>query len=589
MNRHILLAGILALTMTSCNDFLTRDPMDTVTDTPDFWNSEENIRTSVYNFYTTYFPGYRSGWNRADWFSQTNVADWTDDNAQQQATFFDNAAPTTASSTSWDFDNVRNINLLINRISSSTLDDEAREHWLGVARFLRGMEYASLVEKFGDVPYYQETLSTTDYEQLYKARDPRELVMDSVLSDLNYAVAHIRLSDGTDQLSINRDVANAFASRIMLFEGTWQKYNENNSEYAKKYLNAAKEFATNVMDRNVYSLCDDYKALTTSVDLADNPEVIIYRSYVEGVVTHSLMSFQNTEHEIDSPSKSLIDSYLSSNGLPINQEENTLYQGDKWFFDEIKDRDPRLYAVIDTTGPRVVGAADVWAISGYFGNRFVNPSLVESAGGRSNTNITDAPVMKYNEVLLNYIEAAAELASLGDYTLTQEDFDNTINVLRDRPSTSMPHVELNGDYLAVNGVNVNDPNRDSDVSPIIWEIRRERRTELAYEGIRFNDIRRWGKLWYADMVQNPTINRGVWVDKEQLVEWYNSNNEQAITVDDLDDLVLDGSDDAGYIQPIQSEALMRTVEDRDYLYPIPVDQITLYEAHGSVLEQNPGW
>ena len=73
-----------ALTLTACNDFLTRDPLDEITDKAEFWDVESNIRTAVYDEYTTYFPGYRSGWSRADWFSQTNVADWTDDNAQQK-------------------------------------------------------------------------------------------------------------------------------------------------------------------------------------------------------------------------------------------------------------------------------------------------------------------------------------------------------------------------------------------------------------------------------------------------------------------------------------------------------------------------
>ena len=97
-----------------------------------------------------------------------------------------------------------------------------------------------------------------------------------------------------------------------------------------------------------YTLCDDFKSLTTSESLANNPEIIIYREYVEGVLMHSLMSFQNTEVEGSSPSRSLIESYLSVNGLPIKQTENKMYKGDKWFFDEIADRDPRLYANIDT-------------------------------------------------------------------------------------------------------------------------------------------------------------------------------------------------------------------------------------------------
>lgn len=578
-----------ALTLTACNDFLTRNPLDEIADNPEFWDVESNIRTAVYDEYTTYFPGYRNHWNRADWFSQTNIADWTDDNAQQKATFFTKVAPASTSASSWDFSDVRVINVLINRINSANLSSEAKEHWLGVARFLRAMEYAKLVSRFGNVPYYEEALGNTDYTMLYRPRENRVTVMNKVLDDLNYAIQHIRTSDGEKGLNITRDVALAYASRLMLFEGTWQKYRENNTANAKHFLQAAKDFATTLMSENHYSLCANYKDLTTSEDLVGNPEVILYRSYVEGVVMHSLMTFQNTEVEIDSPSKSLVESYLTKNGLPIHQVGNTQYQGDHTFAAEVTDRDPRLAATIRTSGLSLTGIDDVWAISGYFGNRFVNPNLIDKPGGSSYTCITDAPVMKLNEVLMNYIEAAAELADMGAYTLTQADFDKTINVIRDRPSTQMPHLILAGSNLQVNGVTINDPERDADVTPIIWEIRRERRTELVYEGIRFNDLRRWSKLHYADMVRNPKANRGAYLDKTAFVAQYNATHTTPITVETLKGVKIEGGGTAGYIQPITSTALMRTMAEKDYLYPLPEDQITLYKSRGYELPQNPGW
>ena len=578
-----------ALTLTACNDFLTRDPLDEIADNPEFWDVESNIRTAVYDEYTTYFPGYRNHWNRADWFSQTNIADWTDDNAQQKATFFTKVAPASTSASSWDFSDVRVINVLINRINSANLNSETKEHWLGVARFLRAMEYAKLVSRFGNVPYYEEALGNTDYTKLYRPRENRVTVMNKVLDDLNYAIQHIRTSDGEKGLNITRDVALAYASRLMLFEGTWQKYRESNTANAKHFLQAAKDFATTLMSENHYSLCANYKDLTTSEDLAGNPEVILYRSYVEGVVMHSLMTFQNTEVEIDSPSKSLVESYLTKNGLPIHQVGNTQYQGDHTFAAEVTDRDPRLAATIRTSGLSLTGIDDVWAISGYFGNRFVNPNLIDKPGGSSYTCITDAPVMKLNEVLMNYIEAAAELADMGAYTLTQADFDKTINVIRDRPSTQMPHLILAGSNLQVNGVTINDPERDADVTPIIWEIRRERRTELVYEGIRFNDLRRWSKLHYADMVRNPKANRGAYLDKTAFVAQYNATHTTPITVETLKGVKIEGGGTAGYIQPITSTALMRTMAEKDYLYPLPQDQITLYKSRGYELPQNPGW
>lgn len=587
INLNILSAGLLlttAVSFSSCDDFLTRDPQDTVTDVPSFWNNEENLRTSFLDYYTYFFPGYRSSWERADNFAETNVADWTDDNAQEVATLFTKVAPTTDAG-NWNFKKIRNMNLLLSRIQSSTLGEEAKNHWSGVARLFRAMEYAKLVQKFGDVPYYDAVVGSTDNEQLYRARDPRTTVMDKVNEDLAFACTNIRVNDGTKGLTVNRAVAQGFASRIMLFEGTWQKYHANNTAKAAEYLKAAKDYAAALMQTNAYSIAPSYKSLTTSEDLAGNPEIIMYRSYVENVVMHSLMSFQNTEMEMSSPSRSFIDAFLTKNGLPIHQAGNTDYKG-KEFAKEIQNRDPRLADNIDEeSGLRLNGVAAVYAASGYYANRYVNKDLINKPGGMSNTNTTDAPVMKLNEVLMNYIEAAAELADLGQYTLTQADFDKTINAIRDRQSTQMPHVTLAGNALKVNGVEINDPDRDATVKPIIWEIRRERRVELAYEGLRFNDLRRWGKLEYADMTKNKKLNMGAWINKADYPE--NADALAKITLCDENGNIVTGNE--GYIMPITEVAKMRVMADKDYLYPIPVDQITMYENHGFKLTQNPGW
>ena len=587
INLNILSAGLLlatAVSFSSCDDFLTRDPQDTVTDVPSFWNNEENLRTSFLDYYTYFFPGYRSTWERADNFAETNVADWTDDNAQEVATLFTKVAPTSDAG-NWNFKKIRNMNLLLSRIQSSTLGEEAKNHWSGVARLFRAMEYAKLVQKFGDVPYYDAVVGSTDNEQLYRARDPRTTVMDKVNEDLAFACTNIRVNDGTKGLTVNRAVAQGFASRIMLFEGTWQKYHANNTAKAAEYLKAAKDYAAALMQTNAYSIAPSYKSLTTSEDLAGNPEIIMYRSYVENVVMHSLMSFQNTEMEMSSPSRSFIDAFLTKNGLPIHQAGNTDYKG-KEYAKEILNRDPRLADNIDEeSGLRLNGVAAVYAASGYYANRYVNKDLINKPGGMSNTNTTDAPVMKLNEVMLNYIEAAAELADLGQYTLTQADFDKTINAIRDRHSTQMPHVTLAGNALKVNGVEINDPDRDATVKPILWEIRRERRVELAYEGVRFNDLRRWGKLEYADMTKNKKLNMGAWINKADYPE--NAEALAKITLCDENGNIVTGNE--GYIMPITEVAKMRVMADKDYLYPIPVDQITMYETHGFKLTQNPGW
>lgn len=124
--------------------------------------------------------------------------------------------------------------------------------------------------------------------------------------------------------------------------------------------------------------------------------------------------------------------------------------------------------------------------------------------------------------------------------------DITINEIRKRASVNMPAVTLSGKNFSVNGVIINDPDRDLgnsevvgdyEVSPILWEVRRERRIELVYEGIRFDDIRRWGKLHYADMKINKKLNLGAWLDKEAYLKEYNQANGTSYTIDDLKDIL----------------------------------------------------
>lgn len=89
MKHKILSLALLTLPLVACNDFLTREPLDRVNaDIDERWNSEEVIRSAMYDLYPIYFKGYNSGWSRSDWFAETQIADWNDDNAQEESTFF---------------------------------------------------------------------------------------------------------------------------------------------------------------------------------------------------------------------------------------------------------------------------------------------------------------------------------------------------------------------------------------------------------------------------------------------------------------------------------------------------------------------
>lgn len=572
LNKIVATIGIMgAIGMFSgCSkDFLDKLPKDSMTD-DDFWTKESNVRTFSYGFYTGYFVGYGSGYSWGNYFSGQA---FNDDFASTSPGEFTRIIPETGGG--WGFTWVRKANVFLDRIQQVPMEEEAIAHWSGVARFFRAMEYHDLVSRFGDVSWYDEVVSETDQEALYRPRDPRVFVTDKMLEDLQYAVENVRLTDvGEKGLHVNKDVVMAYMSRIMLFHGTWLKYHSDEQEKAKTYLEAAKWAANELIGSGRYSLGPNYRDLFSSLSLSGNPEMIMYRKYQTGLLTHSLMSYNNREPQTGI-SRDAVRAYLSKDGLPVDQ--SPMYQGDRSIDALMADRDPRLAYTV-TSDIRLSGVASNPSTSGYAVHKFLNETVKDEAEGSGSLNQTDAPVIRYGEVLINYAEAAAELGSI-----TQSDLDISVNALRKRNGVDMPSLEVSGATALVDGVAIDDPERDADVSPILWEIRRERRVELMMEGFRYNDLRRWKKLPTMDTKDNPKINMGAWINKDDYLEDGVSKVENLTVVEGPSDRV-------GYIKPaFTAESQRLYTGEKIYLNPLPKDQIRLYKDQGVDLLQNPGW
>jgi len=559
----------LILTSLGCkkaDDFLSKPPLDQFTDDT-YWTSEGNVRTFAFGFYPTYFVGYASGFDLS-WGGYFSGESLNDDFAPTTPTTFTKNVPATGGG--WSFTNIRRANLFINRIQTVKMPDEAIKHWTGVARFFRALEYANKVKAFGDYPWYGKVLLETDTKELYRPRDPRTTVMDSVLADFNYAAANVRTADAATApqgLVVNRYVILAFMSRVFLFEGAWEKYQANNQAKATEYFNAAKWAANEVITKGGYAVGPDYRKLFNSLDLSGNPEIILYRKYQTGLLTHSLESYVNKEPQTGA-SKNALDAYLCKDGLPIGV--SPLYKGDRTIGDLMTDRDPRISATFVPT-VRLNGVVSNYSSSGYAVLKFFNEDIKDLTDGNSNLNDTQAPVIRYGEVLINYAEACAELG-----TLTQADLDLSINKLRKRTGIGMPALQVIGDQPAVNGAVYDDPKRDPSVPSLLWEVRRERRIELMMEGFRNDDLKKWKKYAYLDTQGNPDINLGVWIKR--------ADYPKTLSV------AIQNNADEGYVVPATKAETQRIFNDpKVYLSPLPLDQIKLYKDQGVDLKQNPGW
>src|SRR5690606_14181881 len=113
--------------------------------------------------------------------------------------------------------------------------------------------YFEKVKRYGDVPWINVPLDVED-PKLWGGRDPRALVMDSVLADINYAIQHISTVNDPYRTLITKNVARALKSRICLFEGTFTKYHESYGLQGTSdfWLTEAASAAKEIIDENLY-------------------------------------------------------------------------------------------------------------------------------------------------------------------------------------------------------------------------------------------------------------------------------------------------------------------------------------------------
>ncbi|MDE6073421.1 MAG: RagB/SusD family nutrient uptake outer membrane protein, partial [Muribaculaceae bacterium] len=460
-------------------------------------------------------------------------------------------------------------------------------HWKAVGEFFKAFEYTLLVTSFGDVPYFEHEVSSSDTEELYKDRDSRDLVMGKVYDLCKDVMANMRENDGSNVL--NRYVAAGFISRWMLFEGTWQKYHFGNTTLANKYLEFAVEAADYVINSGNYAIQTAMPELFGSYDLSTNKECLIYRKYSDAqAVRHCIASYCNgKESQPAVVNLAFLKSIICNDGKPY--KTSSVEGADNFKLSNLAvTRDPRFESCFSDQ-------ANINSATRVYGRKFIDRYAWTRPAGDTNplyesvTNVNDAPVMRYGEVLLNWIEAKAELGNV-----SQADIDKSINALRARPldATAVEKGVKQTAPMVLADINAGfDPDRDADVEPLIWEIRRERRLELVYDYSRLVDIRRWKKLDYMDNNKNPDTMLGPWIDFNE--ELTTSLTEGSTQVQKLDGTVVtyDGknaADMVGFYVPIKIVE-SSDFSDRSYLYPVGTAQISQYQEVGKTLSQTTGW
>lgn len=560
--KKIFIIGAVAASMglVSCDDTVTKDPLDEFVNNSEYWSNTVNLDNQCNRLYELYL-GYGNA-GSPGWFYFKTLSD-DQANATFDAWTFTNV-PASASQWKDAWAEIRGIGYITDGLKSSSLDAETKKYYEGVARLNRAWQYYQLVRMYGDVPWVDKALDPND-ELVYGAREDRDLIMDKVLDDLDFANTVIT---GTTKTVWNNGMVNAMKAEICLYEGTFCKYRTQadngkapNEERAKKYLAECVKACEAVMAHG-YTLNDDYKDNYCSTELESNPEMIFVKSYMKDLFMHSTIDYTSSSSNQHGITKDAFDSFLFLDGKP---KDLTSYDtNDKGEMNEngnvsieklLSVRDKRLAAIVDPClgfkdfGYIRVEGALMTSATGYTIGKFDDPFAFDLYYRQNiNTNYTDAPIFWLAPVYLAYAEAKAELG-----TINQGDLDKTINKLQAR--AGLPAMTTTPDH---------DPENEIGVSDLIWEIRRCRRCELMLDNwFRYWDLVRWHQLDKLDTTKNPDILLGA-----------NLSGIPGVTIN---------LNEEGYI--ISSENAIREYSAKHYLYPIPSGQITLNPNLG----QNPGW
>ena len=588
MKRYIIFAALATLGLSSCDSALERTPQSQLSP-ENYFRTETDLQL----FSNTYY------FNLLDDNMFAHQSDEITQLVMSNEMRGGSTRTVPKSGGGWSWGNLRKMNTMLEYIHSCS-DEAAVKKYTGVCQFFRAFFYFEKVKRFGDVPWVDVQLGSSD-AALYNPRDSREFIMTKMIEDIDGAIEN--LPSDVSVYRVNKWTALALKSSFCLFEGTFRKYHNltlEGHDY-QYYLNLAAESAKQIIDGGKYKLyntgkpAQDYQTLFTQED-ADKGEFILAIKFDFGLeIFNNSTAFSIIQTQgRPGMTKKIVDSYLMADGTRFTDQAG--WQT-KQFVEEVTGRDPRLAQTIRTAGYHRIGQTEILApdfsatVTGFQPVKFVmDPTAGNNGVDRPDRSINDLPVYRYAEVLLNYAEAKAELG-----TLTQDDLDISINKIRKRagmPDLNMAAANANPDwYLESKEYGYVNVDKGANKG-VILEIRRERTIELAQEGyIRWYDLMRWKE--------------GNCVDQDLHGMYFPGPGSYDLTGDGNPDIVLYtdakpsgsvpaykiGTDiylsdgESGYVNPHAKTQRSKFNEERDYLYPIPINERSL----NNNLAQNPGW
>ena len=562
-----ILILILGCLTHSCLDL---DPKDQIAD-GNYWNSVTDYKLFANQFYSWTRDFSNSVYDAPHSDKRSDlIVDKGGTNVYSNGT---NSIPASDNNYTDNYNRIRRANILLQK--AETYDNPTDiAQYVGEAKFFRAYCYFELLQLYGDAIITKTPLDVTDPE-LKASRNDRSEVADLIIQDLKDAAGLLSATSAVESGRVGSEGAWAFLSRVALYEGTWQKF-RGNTVRGKELLDIAANAAKEVINSKKFSLyapvilgdsaqkymfiLEDVKSNPAGLQKSSNTEYIFSRRHDEtlnpinkNITKECLANAQMISHKFAAL-------YLCQDGLPIDKSPNMFMGYDK-IESEYLNRDNRMiYTLckpygyfwsnensrVNWTGDAADrAAASIKGLIPTSGSGYNNQKWATERAVNTNYEGYDYPIIRYAEVLLNYAEAVFER----DETISDEDLNISLNLVRNRINTQMP--KLTNSFAQTYGLDMRT------------EIRRERTVELFNEGFRIDDLKRW-KTAETEMPQNIL---GIkWTGTEYQTRWPNASYSK-------------NSD--GFLI-IESG---RKWEDKHYLYPLPTDQLQLNPN----LKQNPGW
>ena len=520
----ILILLVSIILFNSCNkDLLETIPNDRVTSAI-FWKTDQDAVFAANAIYTK-IPGADvfTNWDAMSDIGHVTLG-WRDQSIMEKGAYDATIFPVLAM---WDNDYaaIQASNIFLGNVDKISAHDAVLIKTLkGEVKVLRAFFYINLAELYGDVPLTTSEISLEDSRKL--TRNPVSEVWDFISKELLEAADLLPVTQ-SQKGRITKGAALALQARAMLF--------------AHRYQESA-DAAKQVMDLKVYSLYPSYKKLF-SYEAENNQEVIFDKEYIKNIESNNIFALTTPNSlfaQVNSfvPTKNAVDAYEMNNGKSITDPTSGFNPKDPY-----KNRDPRLKYSVFVLGDILpngkvydsrpgsgtgdaIGFSENSTATGFNVKKYVN---AEDMADPNNCGI-NIIYIRYAEVLLTYAEAKIELNQIDESVL------DAINTIRQRPDVNMPPIQ-----------NISSQEQMREI------VRHERLVELAFEGLRYFDIRRW-KI--AEDVIPGIIYGMTYVDEN------------------------------GQLSTISITGFSKVFDkNRDYLWPIPQTEVLMNPG----LNQNPGW